>query len=239
MPPTASRNGTAKTVLLRRAIWRAIHAASATTAPMPPDAMFHRSAAKAIRATPCRNRHGVAFVSKAAPFIPPLCRSAAVTASARPPCYSGRSRERPQRRPVNSKEKSRGNFSAPLRRAVNAVSAAAKACSGGVPPIGDKNRRAAPGRPDTDLLPYQSRPCPHICAAPQKQLISQASAAAARRNDFHTVSAASSGHRHCRQPVNDGAIKGRINTAAAPARFWCHSRVGQVVSSTSPRRKHK
>ena len=72
MPPTASRNGTAKTVLLRRAIWRAIHAASATTAPMPPDAMFHRSAAKAIRATPCRNRHGVAFVSKAAPFIPPV-----------------------------------------------------------------------------------------------------------------------------------------------------------------------
>ncbi len=147
MPPTASRNGTAKTVLLRRAIWRAIHAASATTAPMPPDAMFHRSAAKAVRATPCRNRHGVAFVSKAAPFIPPLCRPAAVTASARPPCYSGSGRERPQRRPVNSKEKSRGNFSAPLRRAVNAVSTAAKACSGSVPPICGKNseqRRAAP-----------------------------------------------------------------------------------------------
>ena len=52
-----------------------------------------------------------------------------------------------QRRPVNSKEKSRGNFSAPLRRAVNAVSTAAKACSGSVPPICGKNseqRRAAP-----------------------------------------------------------------------------------------------
>lgn len=142
MPPTASRNGTAKTVLLRRAIWCAIHAASATTAPMPPDAMFHRSAAKAVRATPCRNRHGVAFVSKAAPFIPPLCRPAAVTASARPPCYSGRSRERPA-----AARKSRGNLSAPLRRAVNAVSTAAKACSGSVPPICGKNSepcRAAP-----------------------------------------------------------------------------------------------
>ena len=146
MPPTASRNGTAKTVLLRRAIWRAIHAASATTAPMPPDAMFHRSAAKAIRATPCRNRHGVAFVSKAAPFIPPC--------AAPPPLRLRRglhvipaAAASAQRRPVNSKEKSRGNFSAPLRRAVNAVSTAAKASSGGVPPICGKNseqRRAAP-----------------------------------------------------------------------------------------------
>lgn len=157
------------------------------------------------------------FCFKGGPIHTPLCRPAAVTASARPPCYSGRSRERPQRRPVNSKEKSRGNFSAPLRRAVNAVSAAAKACSGGVPPIGDKNRRAAPGRPDTDCR-TKAGPV-HICVTPPKQLINQASAAAARRNDFHTVSAASSGHRHCRQPVNDGAIKGRINTAAAPARF--------------------
>ena len=138
MPPTASHNGTAKTVLLRRAIWRAIHAASATTAPMPPDAMFHRSAAKAIRATPCRNRHGVAFVSKAAPFIPPVPPRLHVIPAAAASA---------QRRPVNSKEKSRGNFSAPLRRAVNAVSTAAKACSGSVPPICGKNseqRRAAP-----------------------------------------------------------------------------------------------
>ena len=146
MPPTASHNGTAKTVLLRRAIWRAIHAASATTAPMPPDAMFHRSAAKAIRATPCPKPARRCFCFKGSPIYTPC--------AAPPPLRLRRglhvipaAAASAQRRPVNSKEKSRGNFSAPLRRAVNAVSTAAKACSGSVPPICGKNseqRRAAP-----------------------------------------------------------------------------------------------
>lgn len=233
MPPTASRNGTAKTVLfgapsmpLQRQPRLCPLTRCSTDRQQKP---YEQRRAETARRCFCFKGSPI-YTPCAAPPPLRLRRGLHVIPAAAASA---------QRRPVNSKEKSRGNFSAPLRRAVNAVSAAAKACSGGVPPIGDKNRRAAPGRPDTDLLPYQSRPCPHICAAPQKQLISQASAAAARRNDFHTVSAASSGHRHCRQPVNDGAIKGRINTAAAPARFWCHSRVGQVVSSTSPRRKHK
>lgn len=119
-----------------------------------------------------------------------------------------------QRRPVNSKEKSRGNFSAPLRRAVNAVSTAAKACSGSVPPICGKNseqRRAAPIQ--------TAVPKPALCYSAKTAYKPSKRRRCHARNDFHTVSAASSGHRHCRQPVNDGAIKGRINTAAAPARF--------------------
>lgn len=158
MPPTASRNSTAKTVLLRRAIWRAIHAASATTAPMPPDAMFHRSASKAIRATPCRNRHGVAFVSKAAPFIPPLCRPAAVTASARPPCYSGRSRERPAAARKQQRKKSGELFRAASARC-KPVSTAAKACSGSVPPICGKNSDPCRAAPIQTAVP---KPAPSI-----------------------------------------------------------------------------
>ena len=79
------------------------------------------------------------------PHLYPLCRPAAVTASARPPCYSGRSRERPA-----AARKQQGKKSGELFRAasaVNAVSTAAKACSGSVPPICGKNseqRRAAP-----------------------------------------------------------------------------------------------
>lgn len=64
-----------------------------------------------------------------------------------------------QRRPVNSKEKSRGNFSAPLRRAVNAVSTAAKACSGSVPPICGKNSDPCRAAPIQTAVP---KPAPSI-----------------------------------------------------------------------------
>lgn len=147
------------------------------------------------------------------PHLYPLCRPAAVTASARPPCYSGRSRERPA-----AARKQQGKKSGELFRAASARCKCR--FNGSQSMFRAASRRfavktASSAGPPRYRLPYQSRPC----VTPPKQLISQASAAAARRNDFHTVSAASSGHRHCRQPVNDGAIKGRINTAAAPARF--------------------
>lgn len=172
------------------------------------------------------------------PHLYPLCRPAAVTASARPPCYSGRSRERPA-----AARKQQGKKSGELFRAASARCKCRFSGSQSMfrrRPADWRQKPASSAGPPRYRFTAVPKPAlSHTCAAPPKQFISQASAAAARRNDFHAMSAASSGHRHCRQPVNDGAIKGRINTAAAPARFWCHSRVGQVVSSTSPRRKHK
>ena len=49
------------------------------------------------------------------PHLYPLCRPAAVTASARPPCYSGRSRERPA-----AARKQQGKKSGELFRAASA-----------------------------------------------------------------------------------------------------------------------
>lgn len=158
MPPTASRNGTAKTVLLRRAIWRAIHAASATTAPMPPDAMFHRSAAKAIRATPCRNGTALLLFQRR-PHSYPLCRPDAVTASVRPPCYSGSGCERPQQRPVNSKAKK-------PKKLLRAASARCKCRFSGSQsmfrrrPADWRQKPASSAGPPRYRLPCQSRPCP-------------------------------------------------------------------------------